>query len=62
VSYQPPQPQPQPIVVNVVQNAYPPRLCYVPRRRVNHWFHFWMTLFTSGLWAPVWIHAARKCR
>lgn len=52
-------PPPQPVVVNVVQNAYGPRP-YVIVRRFNHWGHFWATFFTSGLWAPVWIYAARK--
>lgn len=31
-----------------------------PGRHVNHWLHFWLTLCTGGLWAPIWIHLARK--
>lgn len=53
-------PPPQPVVVNVNQYAgYGPRPVVVVRR-FNHWGHFWLTFFTSGLWAPVWIYAARK--
>lgn len=50
---------PQPVIVNVIQNAYAPRP-YVVVRRVNHRMHFWLTFLTGGLWAPIWIHAARK--
>lgn len=27
----------------------------VPRKRVNHILHLLLTIFTAGLWLPVWI-------
>lgn len=38
---------------------------YVTEVRTNHTFHLLMTVFTFGMWAPVWmavalVHAARK--
>lgn len=54
-------PAPQPVVVNVVQNAGGSGII-VRRRRTGHWTHFWLTLCTGGLWAPIWIHQTRKHR
>lgn len=52
-------PPPQPVIVNVVQNAYRPRPVYV-HRRVNHTLHFWLTILTGGAWLFVWIPVAIK--
>lgn len=50
-------PQPQPVVVNVVQNAYGGRPVVV-RGRVNHKLHALLTIFTGGAWLFVWIPVA----
>lgn len=42
----PGQPQPQP---------EPQRWVSKTRKRTNHTFHLWMTLFTCGMWGFVWI-------
>lgn len=67
--YRAPQPYPPqppcgyavpPVVVNVTQNAVTRPI--VVRRRVAHGWHLLATLMTGGLWAPLWIRAARRRR
>lgn len=53
-----PQPQPLPVVVNVMQNNSAPIV--VRPRRVNHKLHGWLTFWTGGMWAPVWIYVANR--
>lgn len=55
-------PQPQPVVVNVVQNAYGAGPVVV-RRRLNHQLHFWLTVLTGGGWGLfVWLPLAMRRR
>jgi hypothetical protein len=37
--------------------TYPPRTMSVSvtKGKTNHWMHGLLTLFTGGLWAPIWI-------
>ena len=70
-NFYPPQPQqtylPQPQAPRYPQQPYPPQYYAAPpqpvviqqtvvvRRRAPHVLHFVLTLFTGGLWLPVWI-------